>query len=112
MEYCNAGDLADYLQLKGTLSEDTIRIFIRQIGTLSFYNFASNVSVRSLCIGDVWCLSQCYKGHERQGCGSSRFGKIACSHSSFVEYCRFYVCLTPIISVLFAEASEYFVVQC
>ncbi|XP_057570832.1 serine/threonine-protein kinase ULK2 isoform X2 [Hippopotamus amphibius kiboko] len=31
MEYCNGGDLADYLQAKGTLSEDTIRVFLRQI---------------------------------------------------------------------------------
>ncbi|KAK8388962.1 hypothetical protein O3P69_020727 [Scylla paramamosain] len=31
MEYCNGGDLADYLQAKGTLSEDTIRFFLRQM---------------------------------------------------------------------------------
>lgn len=31
MEYCNGGDLAEYLQSKGTLSEDTIRIFLQQI---------------------------------------------------------------------------------
>ncbi|KAM8865742.1 serine/threonine-protein kinase ULK1a isoform 1-T1 [Synchiropus picturatus] len=31
MEYCNGGDLADYLQMKGTLSEDTIRVFLQQI---------------------------------------------------------------------------------
>ncbi|KRZ87756.1 Serine/threonine-protein kinase unc-51 [Trichinella sp. T8] len=31
MEYCNGGDLADYLQAKGTLSEETIRLFLRQI---------------------------------------------------------------------------------
>lgn len=31
MEYCNGGDLADYLQSKGTLSEDTIRLFFKQI---------------------------------------------------------------------------------
>jgi len=31
MEYCNRGDLADYLTLKGTLSEDTIRFFLKQI---------------------------------------------------------------------------------
>ncbi|XP_045172777.2 serine/threonine-protein kinase ULK2-like [Mercenaria mercenaria] len=31
MEYCNGGDLADYLQAKGTLSEDTISNFLRQI---------------------------------------------------------------------------------
>lgn len=31
MEFCNGGDLADYLQLKGTLSEETIRLFLIQI---------------------------------------------------------------------------------
>ncbi|XP_065159992.1 serine/threonine-protein kinase unc-51 isoform X1 [Atheta coriaria] len=31
MEYCNGGDLADYLGAKGTLSEDTIRYFIVQL---------------------------------------------------------------------------------
>ena len=31
MEYCNGGDLADYLASKGTLSEDTIRLFFKQI---------------------------------------------------------------------------------
>lgn len=31
MEYCNGGDLADYLAAKGTLSEDTIRFFLHQL---------------------------------------------------------------------------------
>ncbi|XP_061672601.1 serine/threonine-protein kinase ULK1a isoform X2 [Syngnathoides biaculeatus] len=31
MEYCNGGDLAEYLQSKGTLSEDTIRVFLQQM---------------------------------------------------------------------------------
>ncbi|XP_071946463.1 serine/threonine-protein kinase ULK2-like isoform X2 [Antedon mediterranea] len=31
MEFCNGGDLGDYLQAKKTLSEDTIRIFLGQI---------------------------------------------------------------------------------
>uniref|UniRef100_A0A8C1IMK6 non-specific serine/threonine protein kinase n=1 Tax=Cyprinus carpio TaxID=7962 RepID=A0A8C1IMK6_CYPCA len=31
MEYCNGGDLADHLHSKGTLSEDTIRVFLQQI---------------------------------------------------------------------------------
>uniref|UniRef100_A0A673BBN0 non-specific serine/threonine protein kinase n=1 Tax=Sphaeramia orbicularis TaxID=375764 RepID=A0A673BBN0_9TELE len=29
--YCNGGDLADYLQAKGTLREDTLRVFLQQI---------------------------------------------------------------------------------
>nr|XP_018911767.1 PREDICTED: serine/threonine-protein kinase ULK2-like [Bemisia tabaci] len=31
MEFCNGGDLADYLTEKGTLSEDTIRLFLTQL---------------------------------------------------------------------------------
>ncbi|KAI4885584.1 hypothetical protein NFI96_026783, partial [Prochilodus magdalenae] len=31
MEYCNGGDLAEYLHAKGSLSEDTIRSFLQQI---------------------------------------------------------------------------------
>ncbi|XP_058872664.1 serine/threonine-protein kinase ULK1-like [Acipenser ruthenus] len=31
MEYCNGGDLADYLKSKGPLNEDTIRLFLLQI---------------------------------------------------------------------------------
>ncbi|XP_055385850.1 serine/threonine-protein kinase unc-51 [Condylostylus longicornis] len=31
MEYCNGGDLADYLGLQGTLSEDTVRLFLIQL---------------------------------------------------------------------------------
>ncbi|MGH0164802.1 UNVERIFIED_CONTAM: hypothetical protein FKN15_071945 [Acipenser sinensis] len=30
-EYCNGGDLADYLKSKGPLNEDTIRLFLQQI---------------------------------------------------------------------------------
>lgn len=35
MEFCNGGDLADYLSLKGTLDEGTIYHFIIQIGELN-----------------------------------------------------------------------------
>jgi len=31
MEYCNGGDLADYLAIKGTLDENTIRLFLIQL---------------------------------------------------------------------------------
>lgn len=31
MEYCNGGDLADYLNVQGTLSEDTVRLFLIQL---------------------------------------------------------------------------------
>ncbi|KAH8859871.1 Serine/threonine-protein kinase unc-51 [Schistosoma japonicum] len=33
MEYCNGGDLSEYLQAKRTLPEDTIRHFLIQIGS-------------------------------------------------------------------------------
>ncbi|RDD46544.1 Serine/threonine-protein kinase ULK2 [Trichoplax sp. H2] len=33
MEFCNGGDLSDYLQDKGTLSEETIRTFLKQIAS-------------------------------------------------------------------------------
>jgi serine/threonine protein kinase len=32
LEFCNGGDLAKYLSTKGTLREETIRIFLSQIG--------------------------------------------------------------------------------
>lgn len=32
MEYCNGGDLADYLAVKGTIREVTIQHFFSQIG--------------------------------------------------------------------------------
>ncbi|MGH0134103.1 UNVERIFIED_CONTAM: hypothetical protein FKN15_042639 [Acipenser sinensis] len=32
-EYCNGGDLADYLKSKGSLNEDTIRLFLLQISS-------------------------------------------------------------------------------
>lgn len=40
MEYCNGGDLADYLNPRGTLSEDTIRLFLVQLAgaMLALYN--------------------------------------------------------------------------
>ena len=31
MEYCNGGELGEYLKKKGCLSEDTIRLFFRQL---------------------------------------------------------------------------------
>jgi len=33
MEYCNGGDLGDYLLSKGTLSEGTIHVFLKQIAS-------------------------------------------------------------------------------
>ena len=40
MEYCNAGDLAEYLQKQGTLSEDTGRVYsIRSSCTLILVSY-------------------------------------------------------------------------
>nr|XP_055024058.1 serine/threonine-protein kinase ULK1a [Misgurnus anguillicaudatus] len=33
MEYCNGGDLAEYLHSKGSLSEDTIRVLLQQLAS-------------------------------------------------------------------------------
>lgn len=33
-QFCNGGDLADYLSVKGTLSEDTVRLFLVQLGNI------------------------------------------------------------------------------
>ncbi|EDV22068.1 uncharacterized protein TRIADDRAFT_29099, partial [Trichoplax adhaerens] len=33
LQFCNGGDLSDYLQDKGTLSEETIRTFLKQIAS-------------------------------------------------------------------------------
>ncbi|KAB7505721.1 Serine/threonine-protein kinase unc-51 [Armadillidium nasatum] len=50
MEYCNGGDLADYLQVKGTLSESTIRLFLRQLADFGFARFLQDgVMAATLC---------------------------------------------------------------
>ncbi|KAG5451122.1 Serine/threonine-protein kinase unc-51 [Clonorchis sinensis] len=36
MEYCNGGDLSEYLRIKDTLPEDTIRHFLAQIGSAMY----------------------------------------------------------------------------
>jgi len=48
MEYCNGGDLADYLQSRQTLSEDTIAIFFRQIAAAIHACHEQNVVHRDL----------------------------------------------------------------
>ncbi len=42
MEYCNAGDLAEYLQKQGTLSEDTERFL--KLQTLSIFHKRANTA--------------------------------------------------------------------
>lgn len=48
MEYCNGGDLADYLTVKGTLSEDTIRLFLIQLGTMIASDYLCNLGLNLL----------------------------------------------------------------
>ncbi|CAL4075490.1 unnamed protein product [Meganyctiphanes norvegica] len=48
MEYCNGGDLADYLHAKGTLSEDTIRFFLRQLAESMRALFGKGIVHRDL----------------------------------------------------------------
>lgn len=48
MEYCNGGDLADYLTVKGTLSEDTIRLFLIQLGMMIASDYLCNLVLNLL----------------------------------------------------------------
>ncbi|KAK4873703.1 hypothetical protein RN001_013063 [Aquatica leii] len=48
MEYCNGGDLADYLSVKGTLSEDTIRLFLIQLAGAMKALYAKGIVHRDL----------------------------------------------------------------
>ncbi|CAF0716148.1 unnamed protein product [Brachionus calyciflorus] len=48
MEYCNGGDLADYLHVKGTLSEDTISLFLQQIAAAINVIHSNNIVHRDL----------------------------------------------------------------
>jgi hypothetical protein len=52
LQYCNGGDLADYLTVKGTLSEGTIRLFLIQLGesiASSYLLFAFNYTHTFAC---------------------------------------------------------------
>ncbi|KAK9696256.1 Protein kinase domain [Popillia japonica] len=46
--YCNGGDLADYLSVKGTLSEDTIRLFLIQLAGAMKALYAKGIVHRDL----------------------------------------------------------------
>lgn len=48
MEYCNGGDLADYLNAKGTLSEDTIKLFLVQLAGAMKALYAKGIVHRDL----------------------------------------------------------------
>ncbi|XP_076269586.1 serine/threonine-protein kinase unc-51-like protein Atg1 isoform X2 [Rhynchophorus ferrugineus] len=48
MEFCNGGDLADYLAAKGSLSEDTIRLFLNQLAGAMWALHAKGIVHRDL----------------------------------------------------------------
>jgi len=64
MEYCNGGDLADYLQARQTLSEDAIAIFFRQIAAAIRACHEHNVVHRDLKPQNI-LLSHPDKSNER-----------------------------------------------
>ncbi|KAI0220718.1 Serine/threonine-protein kinase unc-51 [Lamellibrachia satsuma] len=60
MEFCNGGDLADYLQAKGTLSEDTIASFLKQIAGAMVALNAKGIVHRDLKPQNILL---CHAGH-------------------------------------------------
>ncbi|XP_037024715.1 serine/threonine-protein kinase ULK2 [Bradysia coprophila] len=61
MEYCNGGDLADYLAAKGTLSEDTIRLFLVQLAGAMKALFAKGIVHRDLKPQNILLQHNCGK---------------------------------------------------
>ncbi|XP_076228243.1 serine/threonine-protein kinase unc-51-like protein Atg1 isoform X3 [Nomia melanderi] len=61
MEYCNGGDLADYLSAKGTLSEDTIRVFLKQLAGAMKALHAKGVVHRDLKPQNILLSHNCGK---------------------------------------------------
>ncbi|XP_035743352.1 serine/threonine-protein kinase unc-51-like [Vespa mandarinia] len=61
MEYCNGGDLADYLGAKGTLSEDTIRVFLKQLAGAMKALYAKGIVHRDLKPQNILLSHNCGK---------------------------------------------------
>ncbi|XP_014231432.1 serine/threonine-protein kinase ULK2 [Trichogramma pretiosum] len=61
MEYCNGGDLADYLGAKGTLSEATIQIFLKQLAGAMKALHAKGVVHRDLKPQNILLSHNCGK---------------------------------------------------
>ncbi|XP_058465538.1 serine/threonine-protein kinase ULK2 [Malaya genurostris] len=61
MEYCSGGDLADYLAVKGTLSEDTIRLFLCQLASAMKALYAVGVVHRDLKPQNILLSHNCGK---------------------------------------------------
>uniref|UniRef100_A0A182UD11 Protein kinase domain-containing protein n=1 Tax=Anopheles melas TaxID=34690 RepID=A0A182UD11_9DIPT len=60
--YCNGGDLADYLAVKGTLSEDTIRLFLGQLANAMKALYQADVVHRDLKPQNILLSHNCGKG--------------------------------------------------
>uniref|UniRef100_A0A182J2S3 Protein kinase domain-containing protein n=1 Tax=Anopheles atroparvus TaxID=41427 RepID=A0A182J2S3_ANOAO len=60
--YCNGGDLADYLAVKGTLSEDTIRLFLGQLANAMKALYQAGVVHRDLKPQNILLSHNCGKG--------------------------------------------------
>ena len=60
-QYCNGGDLADYLQAKGTLSEDTIRLFLVQLAGAMKALFNKGIVHRDLKPQNILLAHSCGK---------------------------------------------------
>jgi serine/threonine-protein kinase ULK2 len=60
-QYCNGGDLADYLAAKGTLSEDTIRLFLCQLAGAMKALFAKGIVHRDLKPQNILLSHNCGK---------------------------------------------------
>ncbi|XP_035389832.1 serine/threonine-protein kinase ULK2 isoform X1 [Electrophorus electricus] len=69
MEYCNGGDLADYLQAKGTLREDTLRVFLQQIAAAMHVLHSKGIIHRDLKPQNI-LLS--YTGHKKSSISGIR----------------------------------------
>uniref|UniRef100_A0A182NT05 Protein kinase domain-containing protein n=1 Tax=Anopheles dirus TaxID=7168 RepID=A0A182NT05_9DIPT len=60
--FCNGGDLADYLAVKGTLSEDTIRLFLGQLANAMKALYQAGVVHRDLKPQNILLSHNCGKG--------------------------------------------------
>ena len=85
MEYCNGGDLADYLQAMKTLSEDTIRLFLHQISGAMKALHAKGIVHRDLKPQNILL---CYRSPAAQNATNSshsKGGRVSSTSSSTMK---------------------------
>lgn len=86
MEYCNGGDLADYLTVKGTLSEDTIRLFLIQLGETKTSTLFTCVDL--ILIFSSWRHESALReGHRAQRSEATEYFTIAQQRQNFAIAC-------------------------